>query len=175
VAKFSTQSQAEKRAARRRLLGLANQIARVLHVKRANKILFPAIADALGKGGQGGIGKARGYVLVEEFAAKRGIEYQPGASRPKRQQVQLPAVATNDFLSTFEWRKLRMVALKKYGARCQACGASPKDGVTQLNVDHIKPRKLFPELALDENNLQVLCDACNHGKGNWDQTDWRVS
>src|SRR6185436_12827897 len=81
--------------------------------------------------------------------------------------------ATDDFLASFAWRQLRMVVLKKRGARCQCCGASPSDGVTVVNVDHIKPRKLFPELALVESNLQVLCSPCNHGKGNWDQTDWR--
>jgi hypothetical protein len=79
---------------------------------------------------------------------------------------------SNDFLKTYEWRKVRMEVLKKHGARCQCCGASPKEGIV-LNVDHIKPRKLFPHLALDINNLQVLCAECNHGKGNWDQTDWR--
>jgi 5-methylcytosine-specific restriction endonuclease McrA len=81
-------------------------------------------------------------------------------------------VTTNDFLSTYQWRRTRMVALKKYGARCQCCGAGPATGAV-IHVDHIKPRKLFPHLALDVNNLQVLCHECNHGKGNWDMTDWR--
>ena len=80
----------------------------------------------------------------------------------------------DSFLNSYEWRKVRMVALKKHGARCQCCGATPATGAV-MNVDHIKPRKLFPELALDVENLQVLCHECNHGKGNWDQTDWRNS
>ena len=82
------------------------------------------------------------------------------------------SVASDEFLSTYEWRRVRMMALKKYGPRCQCCGATPADGAV-MNVDHIKPRKLFPSLALDINNLQILCHNCNHGKGNWDQTDWR--
>lgn len=81
-------------------------------------------------------------------------------------------VTSDAFLSTYEWRRVRMQALVKYGARCQCCGATPADGAV-MNVDHIKPRKLFPQLALDVDNLQVLCGACNHGKGNWDMTDWR--
>lgn len=80
--------------------------------------------------------------------------------------------ASDDFLWSYEWRRIRMVVLKQHGARCQCCGASAKDGV-RIHVDHVKPRKLFPELALDTANLQVLCEVCNHGKGNWDQTDWR--
>ena len=80
--------------------------------------------------------------------------------------------ASDAFLGTFEWRKVRMQALKKYGARCQCCGATPADGM-RMNVDHIKPRKTHPELALSVDNLQVLCEVCNHGKGNWDSTDWR--
>lgn len=80
---------------------------------------------------------------------------------------------SKEFLMTYEWRKLRMEAIKKYGNSCQCCGASPKTGAI-LNVDHIKPRKHFPHLALDIDNLQILCSDCNHGKGNWDQTDWRA-
>ena len=81
-------------------------------------------------------------------------------------------VRSDAFLSSFEWRKLRMQALKLYGPKCMCCGATPATGAV-MNVDHIKPRKLFPQLALEINNLQILCHECNHGKGNWDQTDWR--
>ncbi len=78
----------------------------------------------------------------------------------------------DEFLESFAWEKLRLIALKKYGSVCMCCGASPKNGAV-MNVDHIKPRKLFPDLALVLDNLQVLCHDCNHGKGNWDQTDFR--
>lgn len=94
-----------------------------------------------------------------------------------KQVAPIPAgmdVVSDSFLSTYEWRRVRMMALKKYGARCQCCGASPADGAV-MNVDHIKPRRIFPALALDVENLQVLCAPCNHGKGNWDMTDWRDS
>jgi 5-methylcytosine-specific restriction endonuclease McrA len=83
-------------------------------------------------------------------------------------------VRSDAFLESYEWRRLRMVVIKKRGARCECCGASPRDDKSvRINVDHVKPRRLFPELALVEENLQVLCNVCNHGKGNWDQTDWR--
>ena len=77
-----------------------------------------------------------------------------------------------EFLETYEWRKVRMEALVKYGPKCMCCGATPATGAV-INVDHIKPRLTHPELALDLNNLQILCHECNHGKGNWDTTDWR--
>ena len=83
-------------------------------------------------------------------------------------------VMTDEFLSSYEWRKVRMQVLKRDGARCRCCGASPATGAV-MNVDHIKPRRIYPELALSVDNLQVLCNECNHGKGNWDMTDWRQS
>lgn len=90
--------------------------------------------------------------------------------RPRRKNY--GDLVTDPFLSSYEWRTLRMVVLKKRGARCECCGATAKDGV-RINVDHVKPRRQFPELALSEENLQVLCEECNAGKGSWDQTDWR--
>ncbi len=81
--------------------------------------------------------------------------------------------AKSDFLETFAWRKLRMEALLKYGPKCMCCGATPATGAV-MHVDHIKPRLTHPELALEIDNLQILCGECNHGKGNWDTTDWRT-
>lgn len=94
------------------------------------------------------------------------------ANREWHPKVSLASVASDDFLKSYEWRRVRIMALKKYGPRCQCCGATPEDGV-KMNVDHIKPRKKFPLLALEVDNLQILCEVCNHGKGNWDETDWR--
>jgi len=82
-------------------------------------------------------------------------------------------VTSREFLLTYQWRKLRMEVLKARGRRCECCGARPDDGI-RVHVDHIKPRRLYPELALDVTNLQILCEECNHGKGNWDETDWRL-
>jgi len=76
------------------------------------------------------------------------------------------------FYKSKEWQELRYKALKHYGNKCHLCGRSPKDGVV-IHVDHILPRSIYPEFALVFNNLQILCDDCNHGKGNWDETDHR--
>lgn len=79
---------------------------------------------------------------------------------------------SENFYKTNAWKYLRMQVLIKYKATCQCCGASKKTGAI-IHVDHIKPRSKFPLLALDFDNLQVLCADCNVGKLNIDQTDWR--
>lgn len=77
-----------------------------------------------------------------------------------------------DFYKTKAWLNLRLKALERYGRRCVSCGASVQTGAV-LHVDHIKPRSLYPELALDINNLQILCEACNLGKMASMEQDWR--
>jgi 5-methylcytosine-specific restriction endonuclease McrA len=96
----------------------------------------------------------------------------PSRAEVARTKVSGVAAASDAFLESYEWRRVRMVALKRYGPRCQCCGATPADGAV-MHVDHIKPRRLLPALALEVENLQILCHECNHGKGNWDMTDWR--
>ena len=69
------------------------------------------------------------------------------------------------FYTSPAWLRTRVVVLARYGSRCMACGKTPADGV-QINVDHIKPRKTHRHLELHLDNLQVLCELCNKGKGN---------
>lgn len=80
-------------------------------------------------------------------------------------------VRSRDFLRSREWLELRYLALKLAGGRCQCCGATAEDGA-RIHVDHIKPRSKYPRLALQLNNLQILCGECNIGKSNTDKTDW---
>lgn len=92
--------------------------------------------------------------------------------KAKAAPAKKPRPPGDNFIKSLAWRQLRYLALRNSGGGCNCCGATAKDGV-QLHVDHIKPRKQFPELALSLGNVQVLCDDCNIGKGSWDQTDWR--
>lgn len=96
--------------------------------------------------------------------------FEAPASKPPKQKYVDPNGP--DFLTSYAWRTLRMQALKLYGPVCMCCGDSPANGAV-MNVDHIRPRKHFPNLALSIDNLQILCGACNQGKCNWDETDWR--
>lgn len=108
---------------------------------------------------------ARGRIyrcLVEIRSIESNV---PEKAPPKRPALQ-------GFYQTAQWQRLRYDALYASSGRCELCGRSAKDGVI-LNVDHIKPIRCHPDLALDPANLQVLCGACNAGKGNRDDTDWR--
>ena len=71
-----------------------------------------------------------------------------------------------------KWQAVRYQALKAGNGRCCLCGMGASDGV-KLHVDHIKPKSIYPELIYDVDNLQVLCEPCNLGKCNFDDTDWR--
>ena len=78
-----------------------------------------------------------------------------------------------EFFKSREWKELRYQAFVKYGNYCMCCGISASEGAI-MQVDHIKPRHKHPDLALDINNLQILCASCNRGKYSEDETDWRM-
>lgn len=118
--------------------------------------------------------------ILALFAGGRQAR-EPRLARPSKTKVKprAPTVGAKDeFYKSWEWRTLRMRVLKEHGRSCQCCGAAP--GMTaasgepvRICVDHIKPLSKFWHLRLDRTNLQVLCDECNQGKGNWDETDFR--
>lgn len=91
---------------------------------------------------------------------------------PIPQYRRVKRVKREGFYQSDEWRAVRYSALARSRGCCELCGREPADGV-RLHVDHIKPRSKYPDLALDPENLQVLCDDCNIGKSNTDDTDWR--
>jgi 5-methylcytosine-specific restriction endonuclease McrA len=94
---------------------------------------------------------------------------------PKAKAPKGPHLPTREekraFYESWEWRKLRFEVLTKYGARCMLC----RDTEGKIVVDHIRPLSRHWDLRLDAGNLQVLCDACNMGKSNTAEDDFRPS
>ncbi len=83
-------------------------------------------------------------------------------------------IQNKSFYERREWQETRYKVLRSCGEKCGACNRTRSDGVI-LHVDHIKPISIYPELALTESNLQVLCADCNLGKSNKFSDDFRGS
>jgi hypothetical protein len=113
------------------------------------------------------------------WADKKPEILQAVIERSGKQKKANPSAASKDeFYKSWEWRTVRMEVLKEQGRSCQCCGATPgmtaADGApVRIVVDHIKPISKYWHLRLERSNLQILCDECNMGKGNWDETDFR--
>lgn len=80
---------------------------------------------------------------------------------------------SNKFYHTPEWKRLRYQVIRDRGNICECCGTKKSQSI-QIHVDHIKPRSIYPELSLKIDNLQILCEACNIGKSNLHEDDWRI-
>lgn len=65
----------------------------------------------------------------------------------------------------------RFQVFQRDGWRCVSCGRNPDEHPIILHVDHITPRSKGGADALD--NYQTLCDLCNLGKSNRDDTNIR--
>lgn len=115
-------------------------------------------------------------LMIEELSPASAVvalmARRMGKDLAQEAKAQFERRGSDAFLRSFEWRRVRMMVLERDGARCSCCGRTAADGAV-LNVDHIRNRKSHPHLALDPDNLQVLCGDCNHGKGNKFSTDWR--
>lgn len=59
--------------------------------------------------------------------------------------------------NTSKYRRWRQAVLFRDGYKCTRCGAE-----TNLEVHHIYPVKLFPEMAIDIENGITLCKKCHY-------------
>ncbi|MDW0112217.1 HNH endonuclease [Sporosarcina saromensis] len=76
------------------------------------------------------------------------------------------------FYKSKEWRELRKLAMKRDNYECQHCKLEGKVTTretinkhgrkTKMDVNHIKPVKLFPHLALSLSNTEYLCVYCHN-------------
>lgn len=111
--------------------------------------------------------------LLDSLAQFNGDLLEVKRGRRSFESLKMP-VESSKFYASSKWKEVRYQALLRSKGHCECCGARAGETVT-LHVDHIKPRSLYPQLGYELHNLQVLCDACNLGKSNVDETDWRDS
>lgn len=155
-----------------RIRGTVGQFPIEKRVKMVNALEPKAFYEAIGMQ----VHESEGFLMRPTAEVVGRKPRQPRAPRVKSKA---PAVLTKEeFYKSWEWRTLRMEVLKEHGRACQCCGAEPgmktaAGEPVRICVDHIKPLSKFWHLRLERKNLQVLCDECNQGKGNWDQTDFR--
>ncbi len=105
--------------------------------------------------------------FLKRLKKKRELE----KLKARRNQKSDYRIKSERFLKSDEWKRLRIATLAKFGKKCLGCGRMPPAVI--LHVDHIKSRYYYPELALDPDNLQVLCEDCNTGKGAEFEFDFR--
>ena len=72
-------------------------------------------------------------------------------------------VADRFYLSP-KWKDTRLKVLRRDRYICQECGCKclgKKLGRPSPEVDHVLPRKEYPQLAYDMGNLRTLCKSCH--------------
>lgn len=76
------------------------------------------------------------------------------------------------FYQSKEWRALRLEAISRAGHECEHCKRQGKlttvntinkrGRKTKMDVNHIKPVRTHPHLALSLDNLEYLCVPCHN-------------
>ncbi len=97
--------------------------------------------------------------LTKQREADRERRRREYEKRPERK-------ADNAFYKTARWIAFRKYLVSK--PEFALCAECKMQGIITptTQIDHIKPRKDFPELAWDEDNLQGLCLSHHRAKTN---------
>lgn len=86
----------------------------------------------------------------------------------------------DNWQSSSDWHLWRMQQLEQQNWKCACCGQLMRFGKKiylpngsftlepqHPTVDHVLPKSLFPEFALDKENLVMVCWSCNRRKSNY--------
>tara|TARA_Y100000310_G_C20704127_1_gene833292 strand:+ start:22160 stop:22861 length:702 start_codon:yes stop_codon:yes gene_type:complete len=96
--------------------------------------------------------------IVEEYLKNKKNDKKIGVWSPDDSQ---------SFYKSDQWIKLRDNFVNRYDrGYCWNCKRT-WDKFVIRNVDHIMPIKRRPDLKLNEDNLQILCNSCNKEKNNF--------
>lgn len=90
---------------------------------------------------------------AEQEATSQGKSFQRLAGKNDYQR------ARQVFQHSEKWKQLRRATLARYSS-CLRCGTR-----SNLQVDHVVPMVMRPDMFNHESNLQTLCGACNRRKG----------
>ena len=90
------------------------------------------------------------------------------ASLNSNVEFKAPKKPRDSFYASREWTEVRREVMSLHAHQCMKCGAGEK-----IQVDHIKPRSLWPHLELAIDNCQLLCEQCNSRKSNKETSDYR--
>jgi 5-methylcytosine-specific restriction endonuclease McrA len=69
-------------------------------------------------------------------------------------------MSTNPLYQSPEWASLRLRRIAEERGICQGCGTRRASGA-RLIGHHARPLRTHPQLALDEENVVVLCPGCH--------------
>lgn len=72
---------------------------------------------------------------------------------------------------TAAWKRMRTTLIRTRDHICHWCGkpldpAAPKGSPNAIELDHVVPVSLHPDLAHEPSNLALVCHPCNRSKGN---------
>src|SRR6185312_14061236 len=72
------------------------------------------------------------------------------------------SLPVDEAVLTGPYKRWRYTVLARDNFTCVSCGARE-----QLEVDHIKPRLLYPDLTYDIDNGRTLCKPCHRKTPTW--------
>ncbi|MGL4850956.1 MAG: HNH endonuclease [Clostridium sp.] len=109
------------------------------------------------------------YNELEECSCKKNNrnDYSKEYYQKNKEQMKI--------LTSTRWRRLRLKIIQRDNGCCQRC--LNKFGIingSELQVHHIKPRSVYPELIYDESNLITMCKLCNVELGTREELDFEI-